>query len=429
MDAGNLLLLFSSTIFLGYVSGLFYTKTRVPDIIWLLAFGILLGPILGYFERGVFLSVSPLMSVIALCIILFDAGINIDILLVARNMAKSVLLTVATFLSMVFSVGVFLHLLMPQMFTLLQAMLLGAMIGGTSTIAVSAILSNMERIVPDLENVSIILIMESILSDPICIITSLALIRMVMAPTISPTDIFKEIIYVLFLSSLLGFALGLVWAGVLDRLRGKPFNYILTIAVLFSTYIVAERLVGEGGGPIAALTLGLAITNSRYIIRRLGVESDVRIDKRRLREFHEEITFMIKSFYFVYMGLTATLSLEYTLLGLGVVALALLIRYAVATGLGRLPTFTNQEKVISRLIFAQGLPAFVMSQLPIIFDPNRRFFPRPEIYTDLAVPIVIGTILISAFLGPVIISRQLTSVGKPLSDKGDGKPGYGRPNK
>lgn len=90
---------------------------------------------------------------------------------------------------------------------------------------------------------------------------------------------------------------------------------------------------------------------------------------------------MIKSFYFVYIGLTATLSLEYTLLGLGEVALVLLIRYTVATGLGRLPTFTNQEKVISRLIFAQALPAFVMSQLPIIFDPNGRFFPRLEIYT------------------------------------------------
>ncbi|MEM4728130.1 MAG: cation:proton antiporter, partial [Candidatus Bathyarchaeia archaeon] len=216
MDAGKLLLLFSSTIFLGYVSGLFYTKTRVPDMIWLLAFGILLGPVFGYFEREVFLSVSPLMSVIALCIILFDAGINIDIILVARNMVKSVLLTVATFLSIVFSVGFFLNLLMPQMFTLLQAILLGAMIGGTSTIAVSSILNGMESIVPDIESCRVTLLMESILSDPICIITSIALIRMVMSPTISPTDVLKEIIYVLFLSSLLGFAIGLIWAEVLD---------------------------------------------------------------------------------------------------------------------------------------------------------------------------------------------------------------------
>lgn len=410
MDAGNLLLLFSSTIFLGYVSGLFYTKTRVPDMIWLLGFGILLGPILGYFQKEIFLSVSPLMSVIALCIILFDAGINIDIFLVARNMLKSLLLTVATFLSMVFSVGVFLYLLVPQMFTLLQAMLLGTMIGGTSTIAVSAILSNMEKIVPELESSRVILIMESVLSDPICIITSIALIRMVMSPAIPLTDVLKEIIYVFLFSSLLGLIAGLVWAEVLDRLRGKPLNYILTIAVLFPTYIMAERLVGEGGGPIAALTLGLAITNSRYIIRRLGVESDVRIDKRRLREFHEEITFMIKSFYFVYIGLIATLSLEYTILGLGVVALILLIRYAVATGLGSLSGFTVQEKVICRLIFAQGLPAFIISQLPIILDPNRRFFPRPEIYMNLAVPIVIGTILAASLLAPAIISRQLARI-------------------
>lgn len=95
---------------------------------------------------------------------------------------------------------------------------------------------------------------------------------MVMAPTIFPRAIFIENFYVLFLSSLLGFAVGLVWAEVLDRLREKLFNYILTIAVLFTTYIMAERLVGEDGGPIAPLTLGLAITNYRYLIRRLGLK-------------------------------------------------------------------------------------------------------------------------------------------------------------
>ena len=49
MSAGadSLLLLISSTILLCYVSGLLYTKTKIPDIIWVLAFGIILGPVLG----------------------------------------------------------------------------------------------------------------------------------------------------------------------------------------------------------------------------------------------------------------------------------------------------------------------------------------------------------------------------------------------
>ena len=87
--ADSLLLLISSTILLCYISGLLYTKTKIPDIIWVLAFGIILGPVLGYFEKEVFLSISPLMSTFALSIILFDAGINVDIKTLEKTMLKS----------------------------------------------------------------------------------------------------------------------------------------------------------------------------------------------------------------------------------------------------------------------------------------------------------------------------------------------------
>ena len=408
IDVESLLVLVSSTIFLCYISGLFYTKTKIPDIIWALGLGILLGPVLGLFEKETFLALSPLMSVVALCVILFDAGINIDITMVVKTMVKSTALSIATFIAVVTSVGYYLFFIMPGNFKLRQAMLLGSMIGGTSTIAVFSILRGLEKLIPDIESTRVILMMESVISDPICIVSSITIIRMIMLPGVSLLDGLKDILFTFVISSIIGFVIGLAWAEVLDRLRGRPLTYMMTIAVLFPSYILAEHFAGEGGGTMTALTLGLALTNYGYIARRLGSKRNVRVDRKRIREFHEEVTFLIKSFFFVYMGLIVTLSLQYMLIGFAIVAIILAIRYAVATGIGGLLKFTKEENVISRLIFAQGLPALVMSQLPFIFDPDRNLFLNPEIYPNLCVPIVLGTVIIAAIAGPIVAKRELT---------------------
>ena len=408
IDVNSILILVSSTLFLGYISGLFYSKTKIPDIIWLLAFGILLGPVLHFFDSELFIKLSPLMSIVALCIILFDAGINVDIRAIIKTMAKSVVLCIATFLAVVTSVGYILFFLMPTRFTLLEAMLLGAMIGGTSTISVFGILDGLQKLIPNIESTRVILMLESVISDPVCIIASITIIKMIMLPGVSLYDGLKDVVFTFIVSSVIGFVIGLVWAVVMSNLRGKSLNYILTISVLFPTYILAEAFAGEGGGPMAALTFGLSLTNYGYIAKRLGLKLDIKIDKRRLREFHEEITFLIKSFFFVYIGLIVSLSLEYMLIGLVIIVIILIIRFTIATAVGSLLKFSKVEKTLSRLIFAQGLPAFVMSQLPFIFDPEGIYFLDPSIYPNLCMPIVLGTVIFAAVAGPLIAKRQLT---------------------
>ena len=408
LDANKILLLVSSTLILCYISGLFYTKTKIPDILWVLGFGIILGPVLGYFDKSLFLSISSLMSTVALSIILFDAGINMDITMLMKTMFKSTVLAIASFLSIVISLGFVLHYLMPDSFTLLQGMLLGSMVGGTSTIAVFSILGGINKLIPDIESSRVILMMESIISDPICIISAITLIKMIMMPGVSLEDSLKDILYTFILSSALGLLIGQMWAEALDKMRGQRLNYIMTLAILFPTYIIAEQVIGEGGGPMAALTFGLMITNYGYITRRVGIIRNVKIDKKRLREFHEEITFLIKAFFFVYIGLIVTISFEYLKLGLLIVVMILLIRFGVASIIGNIINFSYKEKVLTRLIFAQGLPAFVMSQLPFILDPHRQYFLNPEIFPNLCMPIVIGTVLFAAIAGPIIAKRQLT---------------------
>ncbi|MFB0558154.1 MAG: cation:proton antiporter [Candidatus Bathyarchaeia archaeon] len=397
----------SFTLLVGYISSLIYTRTKIPDIVWLMGLGILLGPVFGLFEKETFLSLAPLMSIIALNIILFDAGINIDIVTLIETLGKSAALAVSTFITITILVGFTLSTFMPGSFTPLQAMLLGSMIGGTSTVSVYGVLSGISSTIRNIESARVILLTESIITDPICIIAAITIIRMIMLPEVSIADSFRNIFSIFVLSAAIGFFIGFVWAGIMDRLRGKPFLYMITIAILFPSYILTESMIGEGGGPITALTFGLALTNYGFFAKRIGFDSTVKIDKRKLREFHEEITFFMKSFFFVYIGLVVTLSLNTFLIGLAVAALILVDRYLVATGLGRILRFSKEEKLLTRLICACGLPTFIMSQLPLIYDEHGVYFKNPEIYSNLCMPIVLATVFFASVITPIIARRQM----------------------
>jgi len=406
IDFNRLLLLVSMTLILAYVSDLFYTKTRIPDIIWLLAIGIVLGPVLSVFQKDLFISLSPLMSTVALSIILFDAGLNLNITMLLETISKAATISVASIFSAIVAIGLFMHLVMPD-FTILQGMLLGAMIGGTSTVATFSVLSSLERQVPGIESTRTILLMESVISDPICIISSITLIKMIMLPQVSLMDSFVGIVFMFFFSSLFGIGIGLLWSGALSILRHRRFNNMITLAVLLLIYIMAETVMGEGGGVMTALTFGLTITNSTRILSALRLRRKLMIDTRQLREFHDEIIFFIKAFFFVYIGLIVTISGQYFLVGLSVFILLQALRYGVLTSVGGVLSLTREELLLSRVIYASGLPAFIMSQLPMLMDPGKEHFASPEFYPNLAMPIVIFTLLFASLAGPVIVERQL----------------------
>ncbi len=407
MQAENFIILISLTILISYVSSLVYSLTKVPDVIVLMGFGIFMGPVLGYADKVMFDEIAPLMSILALSIILFEAGINVDITLLLGSMGKALVLSTASIMGSILLIGfVTSYILVPGL-PFLQGMLLGAMVGGTSTVAVYGILSGIGNLIPNLTSTRVLLTMESILSDPICIISSITIIKLIMQPTFTLRDTVKEITMVFLFSTVLGLSVGVVWARVLDRLRTRHYTYMITLAVLLPLYIFSEDFIGEGAGAMTALIFGLAITNFRYIMEKFGRDEKVLIDKKRLREFHDEITFFIKSFFFVYIGVVVSLSLRYAIFGLILVILQVALRYGIVDVLSGQFGFTREEKALSQVVYASGLPAFVMSQLPQIFDPEGVYFASASLYPDLTMPIVLGTIMFSGILGPKLAQRAL----------------------
>jgi len=412
----ELIILVSITLILSYVSSLIYEKTKIPDIVWLIFLGILVGPVLNIFNKKVFVSLSHLMSIIALSVILFDAGLDINIKTLLKQMGKASVLSITTIISVILVVGVFLSRLLPNSFNLLEGMLLGSMIAGTSTVSVFGILSQLSKNIDDIGNTQTMLMIESVLSDPICIMLSIMFIRMVMEPDTSILISLRKLVIVLVFSSLLGVFSGMVWANILTPIRGRPYSYMVTLAVLLPLFAVAEKVIGKGGGAMVAITFGLALSNFDYFANLINFERDVLVPLNDIREFHGEITFFVKSFFFVYIGLIVTLSLKYTLTGLGIVTLIMCVRYLVVTGISKAMSFTVEEEVLSKVVYASGLPAFVMSQLPLIYDPNAEYFSNPRLYPDLAMPIVLGIVIVNALAGSSLAKEKIEEENNTLEN-------------
>jgi cell volume regulation protein A len=410
LNVEGFLLLVSATLFLSYISSLIYSKTKIPDIVWLLGLGYILGPVLNFFRYEDFIKIFEYLILVVVGLFSFDTGINVNISSVMRNVVKALTLSATTFIAIIAVVGYTMHYLMPSRFPLLDGMLLGAMIGGLGGISVTGILDRLKTLIPSVEKDGVVLNLESTLSDTFRLVAVFTLYNLKKIAPYTIEEALKEIVWVFTIATIFGIVVGLLWSEVLDFLWARPFNYIMTIAALFPVYIFSERYIGNAGGAITALAFGLAVNNHNYLYRVFGWKRRLKVNKFRIREFNQEITFLVKAFFFVYIGLIVSLSVDYAILGAGVVALMLATRYAVATGVGGLLRFSVGEKVLSRLIFLQGTSALVMSQLPRIWDPEMVVFADPNLFSDLCYPIVIITLVFVSILGPVIARRQLRDI-------------------
>ncbi len=156
-------------------------------MVWMIGFGVLFGPVLGFFKSETIINLVPFVVVMALNLLMFEAGLNVDLKTFKESLEKSGYLGVITFTLTAFVVGNLLHYLLPSTFTITEGLLFGAMIGGTSTSTILSILGSIGMSNNDAAECRLILVLESIVTDSLSIVTTMTLIRLIQMPDI-PTD-------------------------------------------------------------------------------------------------------------------------------------------------------------------------------------------------------------------------------------------------
>ena len=94
-----------------------------------------------------------------------------------------------------------------------------------------------------------VLSIESILTDPLCIVVIFAIYYMVFV--VGEINIglgIGNLVKTFSVGIVLGFVFGFIWLFVMNKLRKEQFSYVLTLAVVFLVYSVTALIVGTGEG-------------------------------------------------------------------------------------------------------------------------------------------------------------------------------------
>jgi cell volume regulation protein A len=400
IDASVFIVLIGVTLLLGYVGNHIFSRTRIPDVVWLFLFGLLITHF-GIVPREPFVAISNLLASIALFIILFDAGLNMDLHKFLHGFSRSFLLAILGFVFSVLAVaGLAVFMLKLD---ILSGLLLGSILGGTSSALVISMVSKL-RIH---ENTKTSLSLESVLTDPIVIVISMAVMALIV-PT-SFTAVYSPVHGILSAFSIgivIGLFTGLLWLFVLDKVRGKSFDYMLTLGLLFLLYAGVEY--SGGSGAIAALFFGLVLGNGKFFSEKLKLNKQYVISEYwYLRRLQTEITFFIRSFFFVFLGLVVVINQAYILYGLAFAAVLILIRLAAVqisvSGL-KIPSY---DKNVIRIMAPRGLAAAILAQLAVIYA-----VPGADTLTSIIFIVILVTALYSSILVAAVSRKEEKKLSK-----------------
>ena len=400
MNVNIALLSISLIAIFGFISESLFRRTNIPDVIFLIIIGFLIGPNgYGFTSPEDLASFAPIVTTFTLLILIFDGAFNINLSSLIREFSSSLVLTIYNFvLSTIVVGGIFFYI---QEFhlggtTMMAAMIIGFSLAGVSSSFVIPIL-NQIRVGGKLFSR---LALESALTDVFCIVATLSVIE------VYTTGIFgiqKTLTYLITLFAIAGFigALGgIIW--IVIRVFEEQ-NYIITIAYLILIYLATEYF--GGNGPIAALFFGLILNNSKQLSsikegilsrsveekqKAVQGELGVAVTSANEEKFYHLISFFLKAFFFIYVGILLDITDQTALLvGSILSVLIMVIRMASMPLTKGMP---GAQRKLVNAVFARGLAAAVLIQAVI-----QAGMPQAEYLARVVYVVIIGTIMLSSF--------------------------------
>lgn len=392
MNASITILTIGAIVFLAHwFSGIFDRK-GIPDVLLLMLVGIVLGPLLGLVKPEDFGIAGPMFTSLTLVIILFESGIGLNINELKKSFGGSLTLTMVNFIATLVAAALLSYFTLGL--SLFESLILGATIGGTS----SAVVIPMVRQIAIHEGPKTYLILESALSDVLCIVFALAFIEGITGGEVQPGLIIGKIISSFVLASIVGILAALTWAFLLNRMRSFKNSIFTTPAFVFIVYGIAE-LLGYSGA-ISALVFGIILANveqfrGTFLKKYLPLNSVSLNDTEVV--FFSEIVFLLKTFFFVYIGMSIRFD-NIWFLGIGLVFVVFL--YALRILVVRFSTGNGiqlADKITMSVMIPKGLAAAVLAGIPL-----QKGIANGQIIQDLTYSIILFSIIITSVLIPLL---------------------------
>src|SRR5208282_5899255 len=227
--------------------------TGVPDVIILMATGVVIGPVLHWVKPEVFRGATHGFGSLALILILFEGGLELKIREIIRYFAGGFFLSLLSY--SLSAAGVALVCRHALHFAWIPSLLVGATLGCVSSAIILPVLQqvNLRR------EVKVTLLVEASFGDALAVLAVTTLIELAAGGNASARIITWSLISSVILAVASGILVGILWSYLLPLLSEQRFWHVLTFAVVLLIYSGVHAL--HGNELVAVLVFGLTLAN------------------------------------------------------------------------------------------------------------------------------------------------------------------------
>ncbi len=380
--------------FVGHWLTHFFNRTKVPDVLILIVFGMLLGPIFHIVDPAAIGRAGELFTAMALIIILFESGLDLELGTLWRSAGLATKLTVSTFFATAFVIFAILYWGFD--YSPMAGLAMGFICGGTSSAVVIPLVGALNVG----KKASTMLILESVLTDVLCIIFTLGVLASVHSGEIEVGRIIGNLISSLVFALVIGSLGGILWIRILEHVRNWTHTQFATFAFMFIVYGVADLL--HFSGPIAALAYGILLGNHRALARRVpilsnalsNVNDNIVVVSNAEKELYKEIVFLIKIFFFVYLGISIPIAHIYTAGVACCIVVAVYLMRPIVTKIVVGKHISTYDNTIVSIMVPKGLAAAVLAGLPSRYGMIEGADIQAFVYNVVLISIILTSVLI-----------------------------------
>lgn len=353
--------LLGGLLVLAFVANKLAQRTRVPDAVVLILTGVLLGPVFGLVHAAQFENVTRGFGTLALILILFEGGLDLDVREILRHLGGGLVLSVSAYLTTAVVVAGVARwsMLLPWP----DSLLVGAVLGCVSSTIMLPVLQQ----IPVRKPVKLTLLVESAMGDILAVLTVGVLLNL----PHSQGSMFKGLVGGFFfdigVSLIFGVVAGVLWSRLMPLLSDQRFWQTLTFAAVLLLYAATSAV--NASGLFAVLVFGLVLANLPKMKEHLrfdemGIDLPDQGSHSQILSFHSELAFLIRTFFFVMIGAVVQFS------GLGLYAIpilgfmgAILAARWLAVNLSSWTwkEISSQEKELMVLLLPRGLITAVLA--------------------------------------------------------------------
>ena len=388
-------------IFTAHLFSEIFSRKRIPDVLFLIIIGLLIGPVFRWISPESLGNAGSLFSGITLVTILFESGTQLRFSALKDSFKGALKLTALNFILSAIAIWL-LGWLVLKIDPVISIML-GCVLGGTASAVVIPIVRQMRMS----EKPAIMLILEAAIGNVFSIVLALALMQAIKSHHVEFGAIIGDIVSSFILATVMGLFGAIFWALILDKVRNIKYSILTTPAFVFIIYGLNEWMGFSGA--IAALAFGIGMANIDGIynawLKKFIKKVPVNLNETE-RSLFSELVLLLKTFFFIYVGISIKLNQwQPIVIGLGLSIILFIIRIpAVRFAISKKESIPDKETVFMSALNPKGLTAAVLATQAIIYIPDTA---TALLVRNIVFSVILFSIVINSILIPLIDREKL----------------------